>query len=739
MLCIDKMNTLTDFLTPSLSFSKTEMFDINMAKYILSQPIDNEDKKKLKKMMKNKERGSYLNIHYVLGKASKQNKYGKEYLGRLVPMGNFGNQSLSGDIRRAITKPYYWDLDIVNAQGELLNQLAKKNGWTNTCLTELCKNRDEIFQQIMIETNKSRSDVKVIFLSLFFGGACYENYSKWIKEKFYPEIQAIMINLANQYPDLLNNCVKIKPTNPIGSCCAIILQTLERKCLLCLDTFLTMNGRSMDTFIHDGGLVLKLKDESEFPPELIKKGEEYLLENIGFDLKLVCKSMESTFELPVTVEEDKTYPAMKYEFEKKIFKCIDTSNFYFIENRKVKCFTKTDLITSYEHLKYKSIEDGMVVESSFIKKWLTDARIRTYKYVDTVIPPFECPDDTFNLWDGLEVENIPEEELSEDMLADIERRVDSIFAHIKFLCNNDEPSYQYVIACISFWIKYPALKNNIALIFKSKPGFGKSMTFTFFSNLIGTKYCTSIKKPERDVFGDFNGLVHNKVLICFEELNAKTGFKHEDDIKELITGERINITFKRDNTVDCLNYLRCLFFTNNDFPIKISLDDRRFFMVDCMFERPEKSYFDDLLISMNNKQVQKLFYEKLIEIETDKVDWIKDRPLTEVYEDMKEVSLDIEQRFIVSYFEDKYDLQSPFAISSKDFFEAFKSFIFEQGIEGYVFHNIKFGIKLKNYKIDGFSKTDGKITSIYHFDLSMLRAWLIRRGIMRDNSHVRLL
>ena len=730
-----EFNIITDFNHPSLSLSKTEIFDINMAKYILGQEIDSEDRKKIRLMIKNKEAGSNLNIHYILGKSSKQNKYGKEYLGRIVPLGNYGLQTLSGDIRRALSRPYYWDLDIINAQCEILNQIAGKNKWTNTYLTELCVNRDDIFMKIIEKNKITRSEVKVIFLSLLFGGRCLDTYDEWIKDKFYPEIQSIMINLSNKYPDLLKTCQKLKPTNPIGSCCAIILQTIERKCLLILDEFLTKNGRSMDTYIHDGGLVRKLSpNESEFPTDLIKKAESYIMDNTGYDLKLTCKSMDTTFKLPNSAPEDKTYAYIKKNFEKTVFKCIDSSNFYQIENRNVKVFTKTDLITSFEHLKYIELNSkGFYIKVSFIKEWLLDENIRAYKKVDTIIPPFECPDDTYNLWDGLEVENIPDEEYDEDVI----NRVQSIFNHIKFLCNNDERAYEYVISSYSYGIKYPGLKNCVSIIFKSPQGYGKTLLFTFTSDIIGSKYCVKFDKPERDVFGEFNSLLKDKVFFCFEEMSSKIGIKYEEEIKDLISGDIFNITFKRGETSKCRNYLKGFFLTNNDFPIKIPLDDRRFYMVNCNLERPPKIYFDELIKSMRMKQVQKLFYEKLLEINTD-IDWIKDRPITEAYRDIKEVSIDIELRFMVNYIEDNIE-KNELQVDAKDLFLLFKDFVITQGIMNYQFNNIKFGIRLKNYLISGFEKVRNNRGYIYILNIPIIKNWCISKGIIADDSHIRLL
>ena len=714
---------MTEFLTPNLSFSKTEMFDVNMAKYITAQSIDSEDKKKIQKMLKNKERGCYLNIHYILGKASKQNAYGKKFLGRIMPMGNYGLQTLSGDIRRALSKPFYWDLDIVNAQGEILNQMAQMNGWSNTYLTELCINRDAIFEDIMKESNINRSQVKVIFLSLFFGGACYENYSSWIKEKFYPEIEAMMINLSNMYPTLKTDCEKKKKQNALGSCCAIILQTEERKCLVCLDRFLSINGRSMDTFIHDGGLVLKLKDETEFPPLLIKQAEQYLLDNTGYTLKLLTKSMESTFKLPINITDDKTYIGVKGEFEKRVFLCIGESCFYWIYERDVKIFSKSDLITSYQGSKYSEIIDGVVKEFSFIKKWLDDDSKRKFVYVDTVIPPLECPDDTYNLWDGLEIENFKNEE------RDYTEDIAFIKGHVKLLCGDDEALFQYVIKWMAFMFQHPSDRNNVAIIFKSsQQGMGKNLCFTTLANMMGSKYAKSIAKAERDVFGTFNGLLENKLFIHFEEFSGKCGFKYDSELKNFITGDDIDIMKKGVDATPRPNRLKVIFSTNNDYPVKIEAGDRRFVICDSSrMAIPSKEYFDNLVRINANKNILRAFYDELMDIDLSSVDWIRDRPATEAYNDMRMASLDVEIRFLLDFIDGKTGITK---IPSKTFYEEFQNFTLIDGLE-YRTNNIKFAIKIKNYSIDGLTIIKGNTCNYNILDCNKIRIWLISKGFLQ--------
>lgn len=713
---------MNEFFQPNFSVSKTEMFDINMAKYIVSQPIDAEDKKKIKKMIKLKERGYFLDVNYILGKKSKQNKYGKEYLGRIVPKGNYGLQTLSSDIRNALAIKYYWDVDIENCQAELLNQISTKNGWINTHLTKYCSDRDSIFKEIMLRNNFDRKQVKIIFLSLLFGGSC--NYvDPWIKNDFYPEIQSIMNNLANLQPELVNDCKKDKPNNFIGSACAIILQTHERKILLKLDEFFTLNGRQMDTLIHDGGYIQKLKNETHFPDDLLKKAEDFIFKETQFKIKLVVKPISTTFQLPKDVDEDKTYVAVKSEFEKRIFLCCSEASFYDTFNRKVNKFSKTDLMTVYQSKKYTEFTDGTLKECSFITKWLDDDTKRKYEYVDTLIPPLECPDNTFNLWTGFEVE-YTENNDNDDFTNDLE----FILNHIRLLCGKDELLFNYTIKWLACIFQQPAFKNNISILFKSiKQGMGKNLFFDLIRNMIGHKYCCVIDKPERDVFGTFNSLMENKLLVLFDEMAGKVGFKYDEEIKALITSNTIDITSKGKATKTVNNYTKIIMNTNNDYPVKIPVDDRRFVICDSSFmDIPPKDYFENLVRIINDKNILRAFFDYLMEIDLSTIDWIRDRPETEAFNDIKMASLDIELRFLLDFIDEKDGIDE---YKAKDLFIEFQSFIHRECVD-YKTNQIKFCIKLKNYRIDGYELLKKRDCNYYSFDFKKIKSWCIRKNYL---------
>jgi phage/plasmid-associated DNA primase len=242
---------------------------------------------------------------------------------------------------------------------------------------------------------------------------------------------------------------------------------------------------------------------------------------LGIGIVLAEKPMEEGLDLAAC--ESSSYQAIKEKFEETNFKCIDQASFYNIDHKLVRMRSKKDLMTAYEHLVYID-EDGK--QRGFINKWFKDPEMRTYEFVRCVPPPLICDEHTFNLWSGFSVESEPETDLD---------GFGVLLNHIKFLSNNNEEVFDFVQKWLACLLQKPGYKNNVALLFNSKQGAGKDAFYTMLERLIGSKYCGNTSRPERDIFGDFNSFLHNKVLVVMNEFSGKVGFKYSDQLKDLIT------------------------------------------------------------------------------------------------------------------------------------------------------------------------------------------------------------
>lgn len=706
---------------------KTEVFNLDMAYYLVrNNDLDHESKKRIQKMIKCKQKVNELEVTYKLGKNIKEGMTGRWIANRSI-----GLQGLSRTIRNALASDNYWDVDIVNCQVVLLLQLAQKYGFNSQELEYYCTNREKVFADMIKEKDGeiTRDDLKERFIALLFGGYPKSSDPKWIIDKFYPEIKKLMANLATKFPDIYKRCVKSKPNNPQGSCCAHILQTEERKCLMALDEFLLMNKRSLDVLIHDGGYVRKLSNEKEFPLELLPKAGEHIEKRTGYKVKLALKKIECTIVIPSNeIPSERTYEMVKEKFEVHNFKCREDSRFYNTEKGLI-IRSKDQLRVAYEDLCYQEFDKkGRIKEMSFLggkmQRWFTDPEMRCYQKVRMLPPPSICDDDTFNSWSGFAVESIVSAPTDDDR-----KMFEIIRSHILLVCNNDTPVAEYVFDWFASVFQSPAFLTGTALLFKSKQGLGKNSIYRLLHHMIGVQYCGYTDNPELHLFGDFNSILASRLLMLVDEMRGSVGFKHSERLKGLITGDNIEINRKGQERITMPNHVHYMFFTNKDFPVKVDEDDRRCMLISSDLDPLDASYYlrlEEQIIP--NPQVQRLFYDFLMLRDVKHKNW-KDRPETQFSKDSKEVSRPYSLRFVISFLSDKvveFGGNGVFKISAKEFFSEFLNWFSQESTSPPFGDSVKLGIFVNNLQIPKFEK--GKIsTTFYQFDIRATEEWLLAK------------
>lgn len=293
------METIVEtIVSPDISITKTEVFDIAFARQLLNnKDIAKDDRDKLRRYVKGAEKGNKHITTYKLGKNCKS-----EFLGRLVALKGEGLQCLQKDIRNGIAHQYYHDIDMVNAQPNILAQYCEKQGWKCDAIRKYVSQREELLSELCEALNIQRWEAKERVIALFYGSNNANDLTDFFKDELLPELRRIMEN------NFKFNVEKLKwlgnQPNRVGKGLAYILQTEERTCLLAMDRSLTKNGRSMDVFIHDGGLVQKKEGEQTLPTELLRKVEADVKRDTGYSVQLLVKPMKSLFEKQDDEDED---------------------------------------------------------------------------------------------------------------------------------------------------------------------------------------------------------------------------------------------------------------------------------------------------------------------------------------------------------------------------------------------------------------------------------------------------
>ncbi len=674
--------------------AKYEKFDLDMANYLVTTQglLTMVEKKKIKAMLGKKirdDQGTRHKVNYFTGvNADRTSRKGNDFffVGRLISDGGF--QSLQKNVRAALAKNYYFDIDMENAHPVMLIQMCEKNGWKCKALAHYVNHRNELFE-LFKEQGFTRDEVKIQALKMMYGGKPDEQCPAWLANTYYDNMRDIMVKFAEAYPQEYENAKKFKKYNSLGRCMANILQTKERECLLALIKSLEIDGRKVGTLMHDGCYVEKETNEMEIDSDILRRAEDFIFEKTGFRHKITVKPIETTYTVPnkEEVQVGRVYANVKANFEKNHFKCINRSCFVKLCFDEVKYMSKTDLMTSYGHEKYE--EEGNknnVVLKPFLKTWLEDEKMLTYEDLGVYPPPLVAPKGYYNLWDGFRIEKIDEESDNESLHLLLE--------HIKFISTND--CYDYVLKWMALLFQQPGRKPNVCILIKAIQGLGKNFVYEMLANMIGKKYSYCGVDLKRDVFGDFNHLMEGKILVALDEVNMEISSKYRGKVFELITGvtETVNSKGKNQKTNTGLSHV--LVFSNNEWPWKIEEGDRRCLAINNEEKVLSSLYYAELDLLIRDDQTLKALYEYLMSIDVSSFDPKDDRPVTEFSKELKMISMGFEKQFYIDLITTTEEKE--LIISSKEMYSKFKIFIFDNfGDKVTCPSQMKFSLSVKKF------------------------------------------
>ena len=321
------------------------------------------------------------------------------------------------------------------------------------------------------------------------------------------------------------------------------------------------------------------------------------------------------------LEKQRKYEDMKDDFEEKNFKCADT--FYEIFENKLRPYTKQGFMTKYQNYRIDK-------KTPFLDMWFIDANIREYDKIDFIPPPIKSKSNIFNTWNL--IEQFDECEIDEELDTGIFHKF------FKHLCGKEENVYEYFIKYIAQLLQFPAIKPEVCLFFTGSQGGGKDTTNFILSKLIGEEAIVQDPEPE-NIFGKYNWCRMNKLVVCLQETdNIKS---YSGKIKDLITCKTTNIADKNVKNIKVNDYSRLIIFSNNENIINIEPSDRRFVVIKTwnFHYDPQPELFKELYKAINNPDMINKFRKELLsyDIEED-FNFQRNRPITEIYRDLKEVN-----------------------------------------------------------------------------------------------------
>lgn len=574
-----------DGIVGDVTITKEELFDVDFARQIVAnKQIAKEDRRILQRYLKGRIQGNRRTVTYKLGKHVKH-----EGIGRLCAVGGEGLQCIQRDIRGAMTRSYYWDVDMVNAQPTLLVQLCERNGWVCNSIREYVAKREEMLQEVQQSLSVERWEAKQRIVSLFFGSTDVEGMPPFFREYLLPELRNVMAsNWGHHCSDTLKWLEK--QPNRVSRGLAYILQTEERKCLLAMDNAFAKRGRLFDVYIHDGGLVRKKDGEACLSLSLLREVEEDVKRVTGYQIHLIVKPIETSF---VKEDEDDVYLEMKEEFEKTHFKLLSPPAFVRLEGKEVQVLSKSDMLLLYENMKCNG--------NSFLKRWMEDESMRTIRRL-MFAPQKEIPADCFNTFTGFAFE--PKE-------GDF-----SAFTEVLTLISGkDTRVAEHIEKMMAWTVQRPTEKQGVCIVvFSPEQGAGKDTYFDGIGSLLKGYYVNTADAGNQ-LFGRFNAELERTLLFKLEELSFTDSKAHCNLFKSLITASEMKYEQKGQPTKVAPNYTTYVATTNNDVSVVLEDTNRRFFMVRAAPDRVgDSDFWNRIHTSLANPDVKSAYLHHLLNI-----------------------------------------------------------------------------------------------------------------------------
>ena len=687
-------------------------------------------------------------------------KHNQRYgLGRFYPDNSISPICLSRHIKHTLFHHLnYIDLDMVKGHPTIIYNIAKMNNIALPTFEKYLSNPSEIFEQLIEyysvedETPLTEDNVKDIFNISIYGGG----HKTWIEQmsekgidlatcephsfvvQFIKECKIIMELIYLNNKDIVD---KVKGTltdeyaiksRTMSYWCGSIENEIIHICY----KFLVKKGVLIDkknVVLEYDGICFKKNDNhnddfldsvlTELNDKIIKetnlnvkmKWKGYKSEHIHNDIietlsvtSCITDSEEESEQSEQSEESDdenmQSFENVAMMFERNHLKIKNKGIFIKELENNILVMSKSNIITSYEHLTYsketrkfvKGKESITYSDQNFINDWLrNNPTQRCYDDIECYPKGIDCPKNIFNTWKPFAMENIRHYEPDSSALK-------TILQHIKTLCDNNEEIYDYFIKWIAQMIQYPGVKSTCPTII-SKEGAGKGTLMRLLEKMLGQDKVFETATPSRDIWGDFNGRMANTFLINLNELSKKETLESEGKIKALITDPKITINNKGVSQYDINSYHRFIITTNKEEPINTTADDRRKFIFRSSDELcGDKEYFNKMYELLDDINVIKTCYEHFNSIEgMDKFNNIT-IPVSNYQKELQKLSASPIETWLEA-FTIENDGKEEEEVLSNDIYSKFIKWA-GKSMPDYKINSVQFAVRLDRLKINGILK-----------------------------------
>ncbi len=599
-------------------------------------------------------------------------KYGEKATmsyGRLYVEG-LGLHSLPHPIRNFLCSGRYTEVDIKSAHPSILNQLYKEHGLNAIHLDEYVNNREEICK-------------KYDFNKYTFNAFLNMDKIKKNSNEFLTKIHEEKLYLA---PQLLSKFHKIKPKegskNPLCSKLSKLMCKYENRIL----QYVMKDFNDIGFPLYDGFYVSNKEIDDNTISNINKKCEEF---NIKWDIKKVESDVKVPDDFKDQDNDPMSYKNRKIEWEKTKAMLKHPLSIINLEKDSYTYMKYDECMKFYANYKFnKPTAEKGVIPTAFFPKWNEDEDRLSYEgvkwcpYPDTDPTPYNY----FNTFKKFPRNIINQEDYGDDG----NEFVDKFLSLMKELSGGDKEQLGaiYLFNYVAHMFKYTNIRPDTAVVMKGSNGVGKDFFTKILGMLMGHNYIYKTANMD-NVFGNFNDVIDEKILLQFNEAEAKDSIANQQKLKDHITADKISIKKKFYPLREVDNYVRLFIVSNDAQPVLIENQDRRYFVIKSTNKyRQDTNFFgrvDELAKSKHNLDCLYSYF-----MNVDLTDFnVLDIPKTEAYNNLQVSNIKPIYKYLYLLCKGGFK-NSPYIYSKKkdlyittptEFKDAFKEYLEEQGLK----------------------------------------------------------
>jgi len=351
--------------------------------------------------------------------------------------------------------------------------------------------------------------------------------------------------------------------------------------------------------------------------------------------------------------------------------------------------------------------------------WL-ESRYRL-KYNGIVLAPPGAdpyPDTMYNIWKGLAIDAKKPTVVG---MNPGQRGWELFKRHLfHIICKDNQENWKYLWRWMAHKFQMPGKKIGVAIVLKGGKGAGKTIVADYLRKIFGAHFVRV--SHEEHLLGKFNAHLEHALIVNAEEAFWAKSRKAENILKDLITGDTLQVERKGVDSYTGRNLMDILITSNSDWVVPASADERRYYVLEVSDEVVGNyAYFKDLAEEMEGNGPSAMLYDLLSQDITEFEP--RNVPQTEALWEQKLISSDPHERFIISMAVNGRvpHMGENFVVEKSKLYERYRDYVANNKgkneiIDAIFFkHLAKLGVWGTRPRIDGEQKPCANFPSLKEF------------------------